>query len=100
MDNNTIIGLVVTALVTLVGLFASLAAPLIKLNKTIQKLNDNIDRLEENANRRDKQIEALSNVIDKHAMWLAIDKKRLDNQSLRLHKLDGETGFVDKEDRK
>lgn len=100
MDNNAIIGLVVTALVTLVGLFASLATPLIKLNKTIQKLNDSIDRLEENANRRDRELEQLSSVIDKHAMWLAIDKKRLDNQSLRLQKLDGEIGFVDKEDRK
>lgn len=100
MDNNLVIGLVVSALAVLIGLFISLATPLIKLNNTIQRLNDSIDRLEENATKRDKQLEQLNSIIDKHSMWLTIDKKRLDNQAIRLSKIDGETGFVDKEDRK
>ena len=97
MDSNLVIGLVVSALVVLVGLFISLATPLIKLNKTIQKLNDSIDRLEDNAKVRDIQLQKLHNEIDKHDKYLLIDKKRIDNHEERLNKLDNQIGIIDKE---
>ena len=97
MDSNLVIGLVVSALVVLVGLFISLATPLIKLNKTIQKLNDSIDRLEDNAKVRDIQLQKLHNEIDKHDKYLLIDKKRIDNHEERLNKLDNQIGITDKE---
>ena len=97
MDSNLVIGLVVSALVVLVGLFISLATPLIKLNKTIQKLNDSIDRLEDNAKIRDIQLQKLHNEIDKHDKYLLIDKKRIDNHEERLNKLDNQIGIIDKE---
>lgn len=100
MSEATIIGLVVSALVVLVGLFISLGTPIIKLNRTIQKLNDSIDRLNQDADARDAKIQELMLIIEKHAKWLLIDKKRLDNQSKRLAKLDGETGFDDSDERK
>lgn len=99
MDNNLIIGLVVNALVVLSGLFITLATPLIKLNKTIQRLNDNIDKIEENDKERQKQLQLLHNEVDKHTKWLRTDKERLDNQSMRLQKIDGEVGFIDSEKR-
>ncbi len=99
MDSNLVIGLVVSALVVLVGLFISLATPLVNLNKTIQRLNDQIDKIEEHIIERDKQITNIQDEVNKHSKWLQTDKQRLDNQGLRLQKLDGQIGYVDNEKR-
>ena len=99
MDSNLAIGLVVSALVVLVGLFASLATPLIKLNKTIQKLNDQIDHMQEHLSERDGQIRLLHNEVDDHSRWLQTDKLRLDNHEARLEALDHKVGFRDNEKR-
>lgn len=99
MDSNLVLGIVVSALAVLVGLFASLATPLIKLNKTIQKLNDQLDKIEEHVQERDRQLVSLHNEVDKHTMWLKTDKLRLDNQSKRLQKIDGEVGVIDNDKR-
>lgn len=99
MEGNLVIGLVVSALVVLVGLFVSLATPLIKLNRTIQRLNDTIDAIQKDADRTTQQLAALYNEVDKHSKWLQTDKQRLDNQGARLQKLDGQIGYVDNEKR-
>lgn len=99
MDSNLVVGLVVSALVVLVGLFISLATPLIKLNRTIQKLNDMIDSMEKDSEERDEQFRLLHQEVDKHSRWLQTDKQRLDNQGARLQKLDGQVGYVDNEKR-
>ena len=99
MDENLVIGLVVSALVVLSGLFATLATPLIKLNKTIQRLNDQIDKIQEHINERDKQIKLLHNEVDDHARWLQTDKLRLDNHEARLEALDNKIGYKDDERR-
>lgn len=99
MDTNLVIGLVVSALVVLVGLFASLATPLIKLNKTIQRLNDQIDYMQQHLSERDGQIRLLHNEVDDHARWLQNDKLRLDNHEARLEALDHKVGFRDTEKR-
>lgn len=99
MDSNLVIGLVVSALVVLVGLFISLATPLIKLNKTIQKLNDQIDNIEKHLSERDGQIRLLHNEVDDHARWLQTDKLRLDNHEARLEALDHKVGYKDDEKR-
>ena len=99
MSEATFIGFMVSALVVLVGLFISLATPIIKLNKTIQRLNDTIDAIKADMEQRKEQLQKLHNELDKHSRWLLIDKKRLDNQSMRLSKLDGEVGFSDSESR-
>ena len=99
MDENLVIGLVVSALVVLVGLFISLATPLIKLNKTIQRLNDNIDALEKDNKERSEQLRLLHNEVDKHERWLIKDKQRLDNHSVRLTAIDKQPGYNDDEKR-
>lgn len=99
MDSNLVIGLVVSALVVLVGLFISLATPLIKLNKTIQELNDTIDAIQKDAEEKAEQFRFLHQEVDKHTKWLQIDKLRLDNQGKRLQELDGEVGYIDNEKR-
>lgn len=99
MDENLVIGLVVSALVVLVGLFISLATPLIKLNKTIQRLNDNIDALEKDNKERSEQLRLLHNEVDKHERWLIKDKQRLDNHGVRLTAIDKQPGYVDDEKR-
>lgn len=97
MDSNLVIGLVVSALVVLVGLFISLATPLIKLNKTIQRLSDQIDNIQEHLSERDKQIKLLHNEVDNHSRWLQTDKLRLDNHEARLEALDHKVGYKDDE---
>lgn len=99
MDSNLVLGIVVSALTVLVGLFASLATPLIKLNKTIQRLNDQLDKIEERVQERDKQLVLLHDEVNKHSVWLKTDKLRLDNQSKRLQKIDGEVGVIDNDKR-
>ena len=99
MESSLVIGLVVSALVVLVGLFASLATPLIKLNKTIQKLNDQIDNIETHLSERDGQIRLLHNEVDDHSRWLRTDKLRLDNHEARLEALDKKVGYKDDEKR-
>lgn len=99
MDSNLVVGLVVSALAVLVGLFISLATPLIKLNRTIQKLNDMIDSMEKDSEERAEQFRLLHQEVDKHSRWLQTDKQRLDNQGARLQKLDGQVGYVDNEKR-
>ena len=99
MESSLVIGLVVSALVVLVGLFASLATPLIKLNKTIQKLNDQIDNVETHLSERDGQIRLLHNEVDDHSRWLRTDKLRLDNHEARLEALDKKVGYKDDEKR-
>jgi cell division protein FtsL len=99
MDSNLMIGLVVSALVVLVGLFISLATPLIKLNKTIQRLSDQIDNIQEHLSERDKQIKLLHNEVNDHSRWLQTDKLRLDNHEARLEALDHRVGYKDDEKR-
>ena len=99
IDSNLVIGLVVSALVVLVGLFISLATPLIKLNKTIQRLSDQIDNIQEHLSERDKQIKLLHNEVDDHSRWLQTDKLRLDNHEARLEALDHKVGYKDDEKR-
>lgn len=99
MDSNLIIGLVVSALVVLVGLFISLATPLIKLNKTIQRLSDQIDNIQAHLSERDRQIKLLHNEVDDHSRWLQTDKLRLDNHEARLEALDRKVGYKDDEKR-
>lgn len=99
MDSNLVIGLVVSALVVLVGLFISLATPLIKLNKTIQRLSDQIDNMQEHLSERDKQIKLLHNEVDDHSRWLQTDRLRLDNHEARLEALDHKVGYKDDEKR-
>ena len=99
MDDATFLGMLITALVVIVGLFISLCTPLIRLNKTIQKLNDSIDRINDEANKREARLDKMTLMLEQHSKWLVIDKNRLDNQSKRLNKLDGEVGFIDNERR-
>ena len=86
-------------LVVLVGLFISLATPLIKLNKTIQRLSDQIDNIQEHLSERDKQIKLLHNEVDDHSRWLQTDRLRLDNHEARLEALDHKVGYKDDEKR-
>lgn len=95
MDQNTFIGLFVGALVILVPLFIACVTPLIKLNKSIQKLNDAIDILNESDSRKNEVLDEVNDKISAHSECLIIDKKRLDNLSKRMHKIDNEEGFTD-----
>lgn len=95
MDQNTFIGLFVGALVILVPLFIACVTPLIKLNKSIQKLNDAIDILNESDSRKNEVLDEVNDKISAHSKCLIIDKKRLDNLSKRMHKIDNEEGFTD-----
>lgn len=95
MDQNTFIGLFIGALAILVPLFIACVTPLIKLNKSIQKLNDAIDILNESDSRKNKALDDVHEKISIHTQYLIIDKKRLDNLSKRMHKIDNEEGFTD-----
>lgn len=99
MDTNTTVGIVLGGLVVIIPLFITCITPIIKLNKTIQKLNDSIDRLNDEDSHKNKLLSELSNNLMKHSRYLTIDKKRIDNLSIRLKKIDGQEGFIDEEKR-
>lgn len=99
MDETMFLGLFVGALVTVIPLFIATTTPIVKLNKSIQKLNDSIDYLTKEAMERDSTIAQLGSAVENHSKWLLTDKKRLDNHSRRLHKIDNEEGFTDNSER-
>lgn len=84
MDSNTVMGIVVACLATLIGLFITLATPIIKLNKTIQKLDDNLTHMKEELKSNSKEIEELEDKVHEHSQFLTADKLRLDNHEERL----------------
>lgn len=100
MDQNSFIALLIGALAVILPLFITCVTPIIKLNRSIQKLNDSIDRLNESDNKKTATLESISNKLNSHNEYLCVDKKRLDNLSRRLHKIDNEEGFIDNTERK
>lgn len=68
MDNNTFMGLLITAIVVLVGLAGAITSliviPVIKLNKNITKLDCNIDLLLKENSETKKHFEKNDNEID------------------------------------
>lgn len=100
MDSNAIIGLVVGAIAAIVSLFLAIGVPIINLNKTITKLDSSVSHLTEQLDKDEVRIREIEDLIQKHATYLSIDKKRLDNHEERLSNLDGIVGLVDDEKRK
>lgn len=100
MNDIIFMGMLVGAVAVLMPLMIAVITPIVKLNKSIQKLNDSIDVINKEAEKKDKQIENHTLILNQYAQWLIIDKQRLDNQSMRLNKLDGQVGIEDKEIRK
>lgn len=61
MDNNTIIGYAVTAIITLgsfIAVIAKFTQPINDLRVVIQKLNDIIDRMKHDNEVQDKKLDA------------------------------------------
>lgn len=100
MNDIAFMGMLIGAVAVLIPLMIAIITPIVKLNKSIQKLNDSIDVINKEAEKKDKQIENHTLILNQYAQWLIIDKQRLDNQSMRLNKLDGQVGIEDKEIRK
>lgn len=66
---------IITVIVTLVGLIAAIAGPLIKLNITITKLTGSVDRLAEITRSQEADLKDVKN--------------RVDNHEIRIHDLEG-----------
>lgn len=99
MNENEFLGMLIGILATMIPLFVACVTPIIKLNKSIQKLNDSIDQLNRSDSKKEAMLESVSKTLAAHAGYLAIDKKRLDNLSKRMKKIDNEEGFIDNHDR-
>ena len=99
MSDATFMGLFIGALATIIPLFVACVTPIIKLNKSIQKLNDSIDALNNADSKKQELLTSIDNRLNRHQSYLVVDKKRLDNMSRRLHKIDNEEGFIDNENR-
>lgn len=99
MSDTTFMGLFIGALATIIPLFVACVTPIIKLNKSIQKLNDSIDALNNADSKKQELLTSIDNRLNRHQSYLVVDKKRLDNMSRRLHKIDNEEGFIDNENR-
>ena len=95
MDQSTFLGLTIGALVILIPLFITCVTPLIKLNKSIQKLNDAIDLLNKSDSEKNVALNDVHERLNMHGQYLVVVKKRLDNLSKRMHKIDHEEGFID-----
>lgn len=99
MGQNEFIGMLIGVLATIIPLFIACVTPIIKLNKSIQKLNDSIDQLNRSDSKKEAMLESVSKRLNEHSNYLAIDKKRLDNLSKRMKKIDKEEGFMDDNER-
>lgn len=99
MNENEFLGALIGLLAVIVPLFIACVTPIIKLNKSIQKLNDAIDNLNRSDSKKEAVLDNVLKTLNDHSEWLAIDKKRLDNLSRRMKKIDNEEGFIDGKDR-
>lgn len=99
MEYGEFITMLLAVLATTIPLFIACITPIIKLNKSIQKLNDAIDQLNRSDSKKEVMLDAVSKRLNVHGQYLDIDKRRLDNLSLRMKKLDNEEGFIDNSNR-
>lgn len=99
MNENEFLGVLIGLLAVIVPLFIACVTPIIKLNKSIQKLNDAIDNLNRSDSKKEAVLDNVLKTLSNHSEWLIIDKKRLDNLSRRMKKIDNEEGFLDDKNR-
>lgn len=99
MNENEFLGVLIGLLAVIVPLFIACVTPIIKLNKSIQKLNDSIDNLNKSDSKKEAVLDNVMKTLNNHSECLIIDKKRLDNLSRRIKKLDNEEGFIDDKNR-
>lgn len=99
ISDNSLMGWLIGALATLVGLAVAIVTPILKLNKTITKLDMSVQHLSDQLSRDEKKIEDIEKIIEKHSDYLLIDKKRLDNHESRLETIDHKIGYDDRTNR-
>lgn len=99
MNENEFLGALIGLLAVIAPLFIACVTPIIKLNKSIQKLNDSIDNLNKSDSKKEAVLDNVTKTLNNHSECLIIDKKRLDNLSRRMKKLDNEEGFLDDKNR-
>lgn len=99
LNTNEMLGWLIGALTTLVGLAVAIMTPIIKLNRSITKLDVSVDNLANQLKRDETQLNKLQDEVAKHGDYLLIDKKRLDNHEMRLSELDKKHGYIDDDDR-
>ena len=88
MDSNQFMGLLIAAIVVLLGLTSSIVViiikPIINLNKSIVKLNDSIDRLNEDNQNLSVRVREHGKEIDEKAKKLLIHDTKIAHLEERL----------------
>ena len=89
MDSNTFMGMLITALVVLIGLAGTLTGfiikPVINLNKNITKLNCTIETLQQNDSDTKNDLKDLKNITQNNS-------EKLTNHEIRINQLENKKG--------
>lgn len=85
MSEAEFIGMLILALVVIVGFIVSIITPMLKLNTNIVKLNDTIERMLADGVRRDhrldkhgEEIDGLKETVTRHEYEIGTLKERQD----------------------
>ena len=88
MDSNQFMGLLIAAIVVLLGIATGIATliikPIMNLNKSIVKLNDSIDRLNEDNQNLSIRVREHGKEIDENARKLLIHDKEIEHLKEKL----------------
>ena len=99
MDSTWMVGGVVIALVTIVGLFLSVGSPIIKLNKTLTEMQADIKAIRGDTNRNENritkhglEIENVSKVVDLNTYKIGQLEDKTNDHEQRIHCLEARKG--------
>lgn len=84
MDNATFIGMLILALVTLIGLLTAIITPILKLNSSIIRLNSSIEMLFKYKEEMDGDIKLNKDGIDSLKERVSENEHRITNHETRL----------------
>lgn len=95
MDSTWMVGAVVIALTSILGLFVTIGKPVINLNKTlteviasVKEIRNDLTRNENRITKHGKEISDVSKVVDLNTYKIGLLEDKTDDHEQRIHNLE------------
>lgn len=95
MDSTWMVGAVVIALASILGLFVTIGKPVINLNKTlteviasVKEIRNDLNRNETRITKHGKEISDVSKVVDLNTYKIGLLEDKTDDHEQRIHNLE------------
>lgn len=95
MDSTWMVGAVVIALASILGLFVTIGKPVINLNKTlteviasVKEIRNDLNRNETRITKHGKEISDVSKVVDLNTYKIGMLEDKTDDHEQRIHNLE------------